>query len=1097
MTKTLCVVFMAFLAGGVVNASAETFCVGTPSELTSALASAQSNAANDTIKIIQGTYAGIYGYTSAEPYSLTLEGGYLPGCANKAVDPSNTVLDAASAGSVLLITQTAGSGDIGIDGISFINGAAAQSGNGSGLGIVSAGGKISVTHSRFVANDHPNFSSVSGGGGFGGGLFLGGSPDIQVSDCEFQDNKAYEGGGLYILGSVPNGSAVVKNSTFLRNDTDSVCDNCGTGAGIHMEGKSTAVTFLAEGNVFREHISGDGAGISVDGSHSWLYGSNCTIILRGNEFRDNHSGWEGGGVDISYIAAVTIENNGFFSNFAPYGGGLLGNKGSWAMVNNTFQDNTGWGGAGGTLEDIWSGKIRGNQFTGNTALEEGAGLRLVQFRSDANVEIDGNTFSGNTARYPGGGLYVKGSRADGPWQKVTVSVTNNILSGNRSTSGAGMSLVNVWSSSIGNNTFSGNEADGSFVCSDCVKVGGAGLWLALTDNLSSCDVYNNIFWGNLISNSTTMKGPDAYIANDYTGDGIPAVVRSRYNAGVTGGVYCQLPLTLDEHQILDIDPLFADSLQGDYHLLANSPMIDAGTNDPSPAELTVTDRDGHRRIHDGNGDNSSIVDIGAYEFGSVIHDYVLTVGSSGLYPPTGVVISVDIPDRRGDTGGTTQFDRLYESGTTVTLVAPPTVVSDYFVAWTGCDTTNATSCTVTMNSYRDVVAYYTSLGTVRIKAVDDGFHDLPGVPMVIIPADKSGLGDGTTPFDRVYYKGTVVSVTAPDIFEGKKFDSWANLGVTGRTCSIEVAGYGTVYPVSAIYRTQHTLTVASINPASGVEITVSPVDNLGQGNGATQFTRVYSTYVLVTLTAPASAGGNNFSYWSGCDTATGTACTVEYYNGDSDKTVTAVFGVQNSTTITTSQPPSTTTTTPVTTTVPATTTTIAPITTTVPATTTIGGTTTSTISDNTTSTTTTIGGTTTSTISDNTTSTTTTPAGCIDKDADGYGDNCTAGPDCNDNDSFYNEVCPDCTVKVIPKTLGWFLGESEKTRRLLVIGNSGTVYDENTAVRWESSEIAVLSKRVFFKRFMLIKVSIDGFALAKGDYRALIGTCSGKLTLVK
>jgi hypothetical protein len=94
-------------------------------------------------------------------------------------------------------------------------------------------------------------------------------------------------------------------------------------------------------------------------------------------------------------------------------------------------------------------------------------------------------------------------------------------------------------------------------------------------------------------------------------------------------------------------------------------------------------------------------------------------------------------------------------------------------------------------------------------------------------------------------------------------------------------------------------------------------------------------------------------------------------------------------------------------------------------------------------------------------------------------------------------VCPDCTVKVIPKSLGWFLGERGNTRSLLVIGNKGTVFDQSTPVRWETGEIAVVSKRVLFKRFMLMRVSIDGAALAKGDYRVLIGNCSGKLTLVK
>ncbi len=130
------------------------------------------------------------------------------------------------------------------------------------------------------------------------------------------------------------------------------------------------------------------------------------------------------------------------------------------------------------------------------------------------------------------------------------------------------------------------------------------------------------------------------------------------------------------------------------------------------------------------------------------------------------------------------------------------------------------------------------------------------------------------------------------------------------------------------------------------------------------------------------------------------------------------------------------------------------------------------------------------------TSTTTAPP-CIDNDGDDYGVNCAKGMDCNDNDSFYNEICPDCAVKVIPQYLGWFLGENEKTRRLLVIGNRDTVLEENTPVRWETSYIEVLSQRVFFKRFMFMKVSIDGADLDKGEYRALIGNCTGNVTLVK
>ncbi|MBI3416752.1 MAG: TIGR03790 family protein, partial [Verrucomicrobia bacterium] len=55
------------------------------------------------------------------------------------------------------------------------------------------------------------------------------------------------------------------------------------------------------------------------------------------------------------------------------------------------------------------------------------------------------------------------------------------------------------------------------------------------------------------------------------------------------------------------------------------------------------------------------------------------------------------------------------------------------------------------------------------------------------------------------------------------------------------------------------LTIASVNPASGVSVTASPNDNNGQGTGTTQFTRTYNNNQVVNLVAPSTAGGNIFS----------------------------------------------------------------------------------------------------------------------------------------------------------------------------------------------------------------------------------------------
>ena len=85
-----------------------------------------------------------------------------------------------------------------------------------------------------------------------------------------------------------------------------------------------------------------------------------------------------------------------------------------------------------------------------------------------------------------------------------------------------------------------------------------------------------------------------------------------------------------------------------------------------------------------------------------------------------------------------------------------------------------------------------------------------------------------------------------------------------------------------------TLTVASINPNSGVPITVSPTDNAGFGNGSTQFTRTFNRNAFVTLTAPNTTSGNNFLKWlrNGTDYSTNVSTPVSM---DADYTMTAVF----------------------------------------------------------------------------------------------------------------------------------------------------------------------------------------------------------------
>lgn len=82
------------------------------------------------------------------------------------------------------------------------------------------------------------------------------------------------------------------------------------------------------------------------------------------------------------------------------------------------------------------------------------------------------------------------------------------------------------------------------------------------------------------------------------------------------------------------------------------------------------------------------------------------------------------------------------------------------------------------------------------------------------------------------------------------------------------------------FSTNTTLVVNSVNPSSGVPITVTPNDLNGNGNGTTAFSRAFSTNALVSLIAPATVVvfgiTNTFSEWqlNGMDYDTNASTTI-------------------------------------------------------------------------------------------------------------------------------------------------------------------------------------------------------------------------------
>jgi len=144
------------------------------------------------------------------------------------------------------------------------------------------------------------------------------------------------------------------------------------------------------------------------------------------------------------------------------------------------------------------------------------------------------------------------------------------------------------------------------------------------------------------------------------------------------------------------------------------------------------------------------------------------------------------------------------------------------------------------------------------------------VTVQISPADVNALANGATPFERLYDHGTPVTLTASDPAvpgSANTFKQWLLNGVPYSTDPTITIPMLADVEVTAVYgdpipEADHTLTVQSRDPDSGVTIAIDTTDKNGQGNGNTAFTRLYNNGTQVGLTAPPVApNGNGFVEW--------------------------------------------------------------------------------------------------------------------------------------------------------------------------------------------------------------------------------------------
>jgi len=185
--------------------------------------------------------------------------------------------------------------------------------------------------------------------------------------------------------------------------------------------------------------------------------------------------------------------------------------------------------------------------------------------------------------------------------------------------------------------------------------------------------------------------------------------------------------------------------------------------------------------------------------------------------------------------------------------------------------TNSTYTTPSLTSNSTVYCKLTSNAncanpaTVNSSTTSITVNPVPGTSTINGPnSGTAGVAINFTAFSNNanIYNWTAPSDWTPTTGVGQSFSSTpgssGNVTVTpSNDCGIGPQGNLFVTIPNSVF----VLTINSQNPSAGVNITVTPNDNNGSGDGTTPLTRSYYQGTGVTLTAPPSANGNNFSKW--------------------------------------------------------------------------------------------------------------------------------------------------------------------------------------------------------------------------------------------
>jgi predicted outer membrane repeat protein len=378
-----------------------------------------------------------------------------------------------------------------------------------------------------------------------------------------------------------------------------------------------------------------GSGLGNNSNGGGVNITNCAATITNCLFKYNHSAGFGGALATLMGTGTRIASCTFNQNTASQCGGAIYNElgTSIQITDCTFTQNAA-DDSGGAIHNIKSNMtITGCVFQANRAAQTTLGVGGGILNEESSPVITNCVFTGNRAPY-GVGIfnYLGAATIDGC---LFTSCDSSALSG-------GGVYNNGGSPTIKNCLFELNAVKnqgGGMMCAgataktiNCVfwknsaAYGGGAIYVAKSSDANStgtpqfinCTLYeNSTGWrgGGVCNDSTPATFLNCIIWGNSASDANPGIYAAAgWSSDKPAARYCDIegdslyPGTGN----LRADPkIGGDPSQGDFSLAFDSPCLDTGNN--AAILGFATDYDNAKRIVDGDGNGSAIVDMGACE----------------------------------------------------------------------------------------------------------------------------------------------------------------------------------------------------------------------------------------------------------------------------------------------------------------------------------------------------------------------------------------------------------------------------------------------------------------------------------------------------